>query len=164
MFEVSAAGALCLIGLVWIVVTVWPAGAGRVADRGATSLRPRLGAAVSGGAAAAAGAVVAAGAGAGGAGGIGADGHRLAMRIGIGVAAGGRAMPDDENGDGDDDEAVGAVGAVRDGGAVEAGGTVGNGGAGGAAPSPWPLPPPAVQTVLARCLGLLVAAVFGWYL
>src|SRR5699024_12561229 len=84
--------------------------------------------------------------------------------FGIGVAAGGRAMPDDENGDGDDDEAVGAVGAVRDGGAVEAGGTVGNGGAGGAAPSPWPLPPPAVQTVLARCLGLLGAAVFGWYL
>ena len=164
IFEVSAAGALCLIGLVWIVVTVWPAGAGRVADRGATSLRARIGEAESGGGAASVGGVVAAGVGAGGAGVIGADGSRLGIGFGIGVAAGGRAMPDDENGDGDDDEAVGAVGAVRDGGAVEAGGTVGNGGAGGAAPSPWPLPPPAVQTVLARCLGLLVAAVFGWYL
>src|SRR5699024_9276023 len=55
MFEVSAAGALCLIGLVWIVVTVWPAGAGRVADRGATSLRARIGEAESGGGAASVG-------------------------------------------------------------------------------------------------------------
>src|SRR5699024_166342 len=65
MFEVSAAGALCLIGLVWIVVTVWPAGAGRVADRGATSLRARIGEAESGGGAASVGGVVAAGVGAG---------------------------------------------------------------------------------------------------
>src|SRR5699024_8977397 len=115
----------------------------------------------SGGGAASVGGVVAAGVGAGGAGVIGADGSRLGIGFGIGVAAGGRAMPGDEDGDGDDDEAVGAVGEC---GGVEAGGSVGIGGAGGAAPSPWPLPPPAVQTVLARCLGLLVAAVFGWYL
>lgn len=43
MFEISAAGLLCLIGLVWVVVTVWPAGAGRVADRGADALRSRVG-------------------------------------------------------------------------------------------------------------------------
>ncbi|WP_010540132.1 arabinofuranosyltransferase [Dietzia alimentaria] len=43
MFEVSAAGLLCLIGVVWIVVTVWPAGAGRAADSVTTTLRARLG-------------------------------------------------------------------------------------------------------------------------
>ncbi|MDX2357063.1 arabinofuranosyltransferase [Dietzia sp. PP-33] len=43
MLEVSAAGLLCLIGVVWLVVTVWPAGAGRIADRGAASLGARIG-------------------------------------------------------------------------------------------------------------------------
>lgn len=43
MFEVSAAGALCLIGLVWMLVTVWPRGAGRVAGWGAESVRYRVG-------------------------------------------------------------------------------------------------------------------------
>ncbi|MEH6820212.1 MAG: arabinofuranosyltransferase [Dietzia psychralcaliphila] len=42
MFEVSAAGLLCLIGVVWLVVTVWPGGAGRLADRGAASLSARI--------------------------------------------------------------------------------------------------------------------------
>ena len=43
MFELSATGALCLIGLVWIVVTVWPGGAGHAAERGAAALRARVG-------------------------------------------------------------------------------------------------------------------------
>ncbi|KAA0917941.1 arabinofuranosyltransferase [Dietzia sp. ANT_WB102] len=43
MFEVSASGLLCLIGVVWIVVTVWPAGIGRAADRATTALRTRMG-------------------------------------------------------------------------------------------------------------------------
>ncbi|MGF0226602.1 arabinofuranosyltransferase [Dietzia natronolimnaea] len=43
MFEVSAAGLLCLIGLAWVVVTVWPDRAGRLADRGAASLGARIG-------------------------------------------------------------------------------------------------------------------------
>ncbi|WP_194860237.1 arabinofuranosyltransferase, partial [Dietzia sp. SYD-A1] len=38
MFEVSAAGLLCLIGVVWVVVTVWPDGAGRLTGRGAAAL------------------------------------------------------------------------------------------------------------------------------
>ena len=42
MFEPSAAGLLCLIGVVWLVVTVWPAGAGAVADRAAESVRARV--------------------------------------------------------------------------------------------------------------------------
>ncbi|MFN3340731.1 MAG: arabinofuranosyltransferase, partial [Dietzia sp.] len=42
MFEVSATGLLCLIGVVWLVVTVWPGGAGRLADRGAASLSARI--------------------------------------------------------------------------------------------------------------------------
>lgn len=42
MFEVSAAGLLCLIGVVWVVVTVWPSGAGRVAARGAEAVRARV--------------------------------------------------------------------------------------------------------------------------
>ena len=42
MFEASAVGLVCLIGVVWVVVTVWPSGAGRVAGRGAESVRARL--------------------------------------------------------------------------------------------------------------------------
>ena len=44
MFEPSAAGLLCLIGVVWLVVTVWPARVGAVADRAAESVRARVGA------------------------------------------------------------------------------------------------------------------------
>ncbi|UVE94493.1 galactan 5-O-arabinofuranosyltransferase [Dietzia sp. B32] len=43
MFEVSAAGLLCLIGVVWLVVTVWPARADLAAERVAGSLRARIG-------------------------------------------------------------------------------------------------------------------------
>ncbi|MET3861124.1 galactan 5-O-arabinofuranosyltransferase [Dietzia sp. 2505] len=43
MFEVSAAGLLCLIGLVWVVVTVWPGGAGRLTGRASASLGARIG-------------------------------------------------------------------------------------------------------------------------
>ena len=44
MFEASALGLLCLIGVVWLVVTVWPDGAGRVSERAAATLRMRIGA------------------------------------------------------------------------------------------------------------------------
>ena len=44
MFEPSAAGLLCLIGVVWLVVTVWPGGAGAVTERAAESVRARVGA------------------------------------------------------------------------------------------------------------------------
>ncbi|MEB8325616.1 galactan 5-O-arabinofuranosyltransferase [Dietzia kunjamensis] len=44
MLEVSAAGMLCLIGVVWLVVTIWPDGAGRASERAAESLRTRIGA------------------------------------------------------------------------------------------------------------------------
>ena len=43
MFEPSATGVLSLLGLVWILVTVWPRGAGRVAGWGAESVRYRVG-------------------------------------------------------------------------------------------------------------------------
>ncbi|MDV8002292.1 arabinofuranosyltransferase [Rhodococcus sp. IEGM 1408] len=43
MFDVSAVGLLCLIGVVWVVVTVWPGGAGRLADRGAAAVTTRIG-------------------------------------------------------------------------------------------------------------------------
>ena len=43
MFEVSAAGLLALIGVGWVVVTVWPGGAGRLADRGAAAVTTRIG-------------------------------------------------------------------------------------------------------------------------
>lgn len=42
MFDPSAAGLLCLIGVVWLVVTVWPARVGAVADRAAESVRARV--------------------------------------------------------------------------------------------------------------------------
>ncbi|AVM64469.1 MULTISPECIES: arabinofuranosyltransferase [Dietzia] len=54
MFEPSAAGLLCLIGVVWLVVTVWPARVGAVADRAAESVRARVGAGSGAGADAAA--------------------------------------------------------------------------------------------------------------
>ncbi|MFL0579984.1 arabinofuranosyltransferase [Dietzia sp. 179-F 9C3 NHS] len=43
MFEPSATGVLSLLGLVWILATVWPRGAGRVAGWGAESVRHRVG-------------------------------------------------------------------------------------------------------------------------
>ena len=43
MLEVSAVGLLCLIGVVWLVVTVWPDGAGRASERAAATLRTRIG-------------------------------------------------------------------------------------------------------------------------
>lgn len=85
MLEVSGAGLLSLIGLVWVVVILWPAGAGRVTARGADAVRARVG----------------------------------------------------SNDNYDDDEADGR---------------------------PRPLPSPGAQLLLARSLGLLVVAVFGWYL
>lgn len=44
MFEPSAAGLLCLVGAVWLVVTVWPGGAGAATARAAESMRARAGA------------------------------------------------------------------------------------------------------------------------
>lgn len=42
MLEMSGAGLLCLIGVVWLVATLWPAGAGRITARGADALRARV--------------------------------------------------------------------------------------------------------------------------
>ena len=44
MFEVSAVGLLCLIGVVWLVITVWPSSAGALASRGGASVAARVGA------------------------------------------------------------------------------------------------------------------------
>ncbi|MBC7296377.1 MAG: arabinofuranosyltransferase [Dietzia sp.] len=43
MFEVSAAGLLCLIGVAWVVATVWPSGVGRLTGRASASLGARIG-------------------------------------------------------------------------------------------------------------------------
>lgn len=42
MFELSTTGLLCLIGVVWLVITVWPSGAGSLAGRGGTALAARV--------------------------------------------------------------------------------------------------------------------------